>query len=60
MPTTAHAHCAPYWEQEVSLLLKLLYHFHELLVLYTQRLLLLRAYSPTAALPNAGSGGRST
>ncbi len=27
MPTTAHAHCGPYWEQEVSLLLKLLYYF---------------------------------
>ncbi len=33
--TTAHAQCAPYWEQEVGLLLKLLYHFHEIVVLYT-------------------------
>ncbi len=29
MPTTARAHCAPYWEQEVSLLFKLLRHFQE-------------------------------
>ncbi len=33
MPTTAHAHCAPYWEQEGSLLVKL-YHFHKLVALY--------------------------
>ncbi len=35
MPTTAHTHCALYWEREESLLLKLLYYFHKLVVLYT-------------------------
>ncbi len=35
IPTTAHRHSAPYWEQEVSHLVKLDYHFHELVVLYT-------------------------
>ncbi len=34
MPITAHAYCAPFWKQEVSLSLQLFYHFHEVVVLY--------------------------
>ncbi len=43
MPTTAHAHCTPYWEKELSLLLKLL----------------VSAFSPTAALPDGRGGARA-
>ncbi len=48
MPTITHTHCAPYWEQEVSLGLQLSYNFHVLVM--RQRSLLLHAVSPTAAL----------
>ncbi len=58
MPTTAHAHCAPYWEQEVGLLLKLLYHFHEIIVLYTA-LIATTCFCLTAALPDGHRGARA-
>ncbi len=35
MTIYTHRHSAPHWEQEVSLLVKLDYHFHEFGVLYT-------------------------
>ncbi len=59
MPITTYTHCAPCWEQEVSLLLKLFYHFHCRRQRYTDTILIVRAFSPTAALLDRRQGARA-
>ncbi len=55
MPTTAHTHCAPYWEQEVSLSLKLLYHFHKI-VMFQTALIACTCFQPHCGPPRQARG----
>ncbi len=60
MPTTAHAHCTSYWEQEVSLFLKLMYSLiFTTLSCSKQHLLLLCSFNTTVALPDRRRSARA-